>query len=98
MQSHKAKPMLITLDFFYQSKDMYSIDSTKDKALYVYNILWNIQNSDYTVFKVWLVVHSRLNPYNQTPGIQKTVRNVYHVIYEKFSVFSCHSKYGIDLT
>ena len=32
MQSHKAKLMPNTLHFFYQSKEMYDIDFTKDKA------------------------------------------------------------------
>ena len=32
MQSHKAQPMRNTPYFFYQSKDMYSVDFTKDKA------------------------------------------------------------------
>ena len=32
MQSHKAKPMRNTTYFFYQSKDMYGIDFTEDKA------------------------------------------------------------------
>ena len=33
MRSHKAKPMQKTLHFFYQSKDMYNIDFTKDKTV-----------------------------------------------------------------
>ena len=32
MQSHKAKPVPNTLYFFYQWKDKYGIDFTKDKA------------------------------------------------------------------
>ena len=32
MQSHKVKLMPNTQHFFYQSKDMYDIDFTKDKA------------------------------------------------------------------
>ena len=34
MQSHKAQPMPNMLYFFYQSKNMYGIDFTKDKAPY----------------------------------------------------------------
>ena len=32
MHSHNAKPMRNTLYFFYQSKDLYGMDFTMDKA------------------------------------------------------------------
>ena len=100
MQSHKAKLMPNTLHFFHQSKEMYDIDFTNDKAPFstVSKILWNIENADFTVLKACLVVHSVMNPYYWRLGIKQAVRNVYHVIYKNPLYFFCHWKYGIDLT
>ena len=55
-------------------------------ALYVSNNLWNIQNSHFTVFKVWLLVHTGLNPYYWRQGIRKAGKNINHIMDEKSSV------------